>query len=57
MAFSLGLLDREVVDRGEAPLHQAVGDKFPVFVAVEPKPASGIVMQVAIWCADSPARD
>ena len=44
MVFALGLLDRQIVDRGKAPLHQPVVGKLPVLVAVGAKPVSGIVM-------------
>src|ERR1700754_2602459 len=44
MEFALGLLDREIVDAGEAPLHQTVLSKLPVFVAVRTKPVSRLVV-------------
>ncbi len=34
MELALGLVNREVIDRSEPPLHKPIGRKFPVFVAV-----------------------
>ena len=37
-------LDREIVDAGEATLHEALFVELPVFVAVGAKPLPGIVV-------------
>src|SRR5580704_2544140 len=42
--FALAFLDRQIVDAGDAPPHQAVLIELPVFVAVAAKPAAGIVV-------------
>src|SRR5262245_5304494 len=42
--FALALLDRQVVDAGDAPPHQAVFVELPVLVAIAAKPAAGIVV-------------
>src|SRR5580704_3978379 len=42
--LALGFLDRQIVDAGDAPPHQAVLIELPVFVAVAAKPAAGIVV-------------
>ena len=38
--FSLSLVDGEVVDAGDAPLHQAVGSKLPILVAIGQEPVT-----------------
>ena len=42
--FALAILDRQVVDAGDAPPHQAVVVELPVLVAVAAKPVAGIVV-------------
>lgn len=37
-------LDRQIVDAGKAPLHEALLVEFPILVAVTTEPQSGIVM-------------
>ena len=44
MELALGFLDREVIDAGEALLHQPIVGELPVLVAVRAKPVPGIVM-------------
>src|SRR4029077_7315640 len=41
--LALALLDGQVVDRGEAPPHEAVLVEFPVLVAIGPEPVIRIV--------------
>jgi hypothetical protein len=41
--FAIRLVDRQVVDRGEAPLHQPASVELPILVAVGSKPlAAGV---------------
>src|SRR5262244_1746493 len=42
--LALALLDRQVVDAGDAPAHQAVLVELPVLVAIAAEPAGGIVV-------------
>src|SRR5262249_14472535 len=42
--LELAILDRQVVDAGDAPPHQAVLIELPVLVAIAAKPAAGIVV-------------
>ena len=42
--LALALLDREVVDTGDAQPHQAVLVEFPVLVAVAAEPIVAVVM-------------
>src|SRR5262245_40041019 len=42
--FALAILDRQIVDAGDAPPHQAVVVELPVLVAVAAKPVAGIVV-------------
>src|SRR5262245_51950906 len=42
--FTLAILDRQVVDAGNAPPHQAVLAELPVLVAIAAKPVAGIVV-------------
>ena len=44
MIFALALLDRQIVDAGDAQAHQAVFVEFPVLVAIAAKPVAAIVM-------------
>src|SRR4051812_20032047 len=44
MIFTLALLDRKIVDAGEALLHQAVLGELPVLIAIGAKPVAGIVV-------------
>src|SRR5215471_4068733 len=44
MVFALALLDRKVVDAGDAKPHQAVLIELPVLVAVTAEPAPAVVM-------------
>src|SRR5271170_1703973 len=43
MVFAIALLDRQIVDAGEAPLHQPICAKLPILVAVGAEPIGGIV--------------
>src|SRR6516162_6669063 len=43
MKLPLGLADREVVDAGQAPLHEPVRVKLPVLVPVRPEPVARVV--------------
>ncbi len=38
--FPLDPLDREIVDAGDAPLHEAVVGEFPILIAVGTKPVA-----------------
>src|SRR5262249_32503473 len=42
--LELAILDRQVVDAGDAPPHQAVLVELPVLVAIAAKPVAGIVV-------------
>src|SRR5262249_20173181 len=42
--FALAILDRQVVDAGDAPPHQAILGELPVLIAIAAKPVAGIVM-------------
>src|SRR5262245_13410367 len=42
--FALAILDRQVVDAGDAPPHQAVLVELPVLVAIAAKPVAGIIV-------------
>src|SRR5512147_422574 len=42
--FPLRRRNRQVVDAGDAPLHQPLLVEFPVFVAVGAEPVSGIIV-------------
>src|SRR5262245_25190495 len=42
--FALAILDRQVVDAGDAPPHQAILVELPVLIAIAAKPVAGIVM-------------
>src|SRR5690606_19804548 len=44
MVFAVRLRNRQVVDAGNAPPHQAVFIKLPVLVAIGPEPLSRTVM-------------
>src|SRR5215813_5546454 len=44
VVLALALLDREVVDAGDAQAHQAVLVEFPVLVAVAAEPVAAVVM-------------
>ena len=44
MELAICRRDRQVVDRGEAPAHQAALVEFPVLVAVGPEPVGRIVV-------------
>src|SRR6202008_4310860 len=44
MIFALTLLDRQIVDAGNAQTHQPVLVEFPVLVAVAAIPAAAVVM-------------
>src|SRR5271163_4594017 len=44
MVLALALLDRQIVDAGEAPPHQPICAKLPILVAVRAEPIGGIVM-------------
>ena len=43
MEFALALLDRHVVDAGEATLHQTIRAEFPVLISIRTEPVTGIV--------------
>jgi hypothetical protein len=40
--LALSLLDREIIDAGDAKPHQAVLIEFPVLVAVAAEPITGV---------------
>src|SRR5947209_15933821 len=42
--FALAIFDRQVVDAGDPPLHQALVVELPILVAIATKPASRIVV-------------
>src|SRR4029077_19832550 len=42
--FALALIDRQIVDAGDAQAHQALLVEFPVFVAVAAKPVAAVVV-------------
>src|SRR5258705_13952721 len=42
--FALAVFDRQVVDAGDAPSHQALFVELPILVAVATKPVAGIIM-------------
>jgi hypothetical protein len=42
--FALALLDRQIVDAGDAPAHQALLVEFPVLVAIAAEPIAAVVM-------------
>src|SRR5262247_4301312 len=42
--FPLAILDRQVIDAGDAPPHQGVLVELPVLVAIAAKPVAGIVV-------------
>ena len=42
--FAIRFLDRKVIDACDAPLHQAIRIKFPILVAIRPKPIPAVVM-------------
>src|SRR5262249_4921702 len=44
LIFALAILDRQVVDAGDAPPHQAVLVELPVLVAIAAKPVAGIIV-------------
>ena len=44
MIFALLLVDRQIVNPGDAPPHVPPFVEFPVFIAVGAKPSTGIVM-------------
>src|SRR5205809_888566 len=44
MEFALALHDRQIVDAGEAALHQPVRIEFPVLVAIGPIPMTAVVV-------------
>src|SRR5947207_1083379 len=41
---ALGLLDRQIVDARMPVMHQPVGIKLPVLIAIRAKPVAGVVM-------------
>ena len=45
MVFALALLDRQVIDAGDAAAHQALFVELPVFVAIAAEPVAGIVVR------------
>jgi hypothetical protein len=47
MEFALRFRDREIVDTGEAFLHQSIDGKLPIFIPVRTKPVFAIVMPFA----------
>jgi hypothetical protein len=47
-AFALALLDRDIIDAGDAKPHQAVIIEFPVLVAVAAEPITAVVVPL-IW--------
>src|SRR6478672_1630139 len=44
MIFALTVLDRQIIDAGNAPPHQTFRVEFPILVSVAAKPVTGIVM-------------
>src|ERR1700730_6130141 len=42
--FALALFDRQVVDAGDPPSHQALFVELPILVAIATKPVAGIVV-------------
>src|SRR5712691_401983 len=42
--FALAIFDRQVVDAGDPPSHQALFVEFPILVAIATKPVAGIVV-------------
>src|SRR5712692_9411381 len=44
MVFALALRDRQIVDAGDTPAHQAVLAELPILVAVTAEPAAAIVV-------------
>src|SRR5882757_11097050 len=42
--LALGLLDRQIVDACMSVMHQSVGIKFPVLIAIRAEPVAGVVM-------------
>jgi hypothetical protein len=42
--LAFALLDREIVDAGDAQAHQAVFVEFPILVAVAAEPVAAVVM-------------
>src|SRR5258705_6715513 len=42
--FAVFILDRQVVDAGDAPLHEALRIEFPVLVAIGAEPVTEVVM-------------
>src|SRR3984885_2444318 len=42
--FALALFDRQVVDAGDPPSHQALFVELPILVAIAAKPIAGIVV-------------
>ncbi len=42
--FAVCLFDRQIVDAGEAPLHQPLSVEFPILIAVGTKPVAAVVM-------------
>jgi hypothetical protein len=44
MKFAVAFFDRGVVNTGDAQTHQPRLVEFPIFIAIAPKPVSGVVM-------------
>src|SRR6201987_6543062 len=44
VVFPVGLVDRQIVDRSEAPLHHAGSIEFPILVTVRAEPVAAVVM-------------
>ena len=44
VVFSIELGDRQIVDRGKAPLHQALCVEFPILVAIGTKPVAAVIV-------------
>src|SRR3984957_1893551 len=42
--FALAIFDRQIVDAGEPPSHQALFVELPILVAIAAKPVAGIVV-------------
>src|ERR1700722_6183135 len=42
--FALALFDRQIVDAGDPPSHQALFVELPILVAIAAKPVAGIVV-------------
>ena len=44
MIFAFALLDRQVIDAGDAKAHQPLFVELPIFIAIAAKPVAAVVM-------------